>query len=32
VRDPQLYAMLINTGVVSMDDAVRLVSAWLADE
>jgi cytidylate kinase len=29
VRDPLLYAMLINTGVVSMDDAVRLVSAWL---
>jgi cytidylate kinase len=32
VRDPLLYAMQINTGVVSMDDAVRLVSALLADD
>ena len=32
VRDPLLYAMQINTGIVSMDDAVRLVSALLADE
>jgi hypothetical protein len=32
VRDPQLYALVINTGVVAMDDAVKLVLALLGTE
>ena len=31
VRDPQLYALQINTGVVTMDDAVRLVRSLVEE-